>query len=145
MKRRSCFLGQFYGHIDAEGRFGLPSALRPRLTPGMVVTRGLDKCLLLFARQEWQELAQKLSGLPLALPRARSLRRLLFAGALDCVADGDGRITLPEELRAYARIRGDLVLVGLGNHMEIWSPVCWGQVLASLEAEAGSLAEGLVI
>jgi len=111
----------------------------------MVVTRGLDKCLLLFPRQGWQELAHKVNGLPLTLPRARWLRRLLFAGALDCLADDEGRITLPEELRAYARIEEELVLVGLGGYLEIWSPACWGEALARLEAEASSLAEELAI
>jgi len=111
----------------------------------MVVTRGLDKCLLLFPRQGWQELAHKVNGLPLTLPQARWLRRLLFAGALDCLADDEGRITLPEELRAYARIEEELVLVGLGGYLEIWSPACWGEALARLEAEASSLAEELAI
>ena len=139
------FLGQFQGHIDAQGRFPLPPALHPHLAPGMVVTRGLDRCLLLFSRQRWQELAHRVSGLPLPLPQARSLRRLLFAGALDCLVDGEGCIALPEELRAYAEIEGELVLVGLGGYLEIWSPACWGEALTRLEAEASSWAEELAI
>lgn len=139
------FLGQFQGHIDAQGRFPLPSVLRPHLAAGMVVTRGLDKCLLLFPRQEWQELTHRVSGLPFTLPKARSLRRLLFAGALDCLADGEGCIALPEELRAYARIEGELVLIGLGRYLEIWSPTHWSDTLIHLEAEVSSCAEELGI
>ena len=139
------FLGQFQGYIDAQGRFPLPPALHPHLAPEMVIARGLDKCLLLFPRQGWQELAHKVSGLPFTLSQARSLRRLLFAGAHDCLADGEGRIMLPKELRAYAQIEEELVLVGLGGYLEIWSPACWGEVLTRLETEASSLGEELAI
>jgi MraZ protein len=139
------FLGQFHGRIDAQGRFPVPPALYACLAPGLVVTRGLDRCLLLFPRQMWQELVSKMSVLPLTLRQARSLRRLFFAGALDCSADSDGCIALPEELRSYAQIKGELVLVGVGDYLELWSPVCWSEALARLEAEAGLLAEALAI
>ena len=139
------FLGQFHGHIDAQGRFPLPTELHPRLASGMVVTRGLDKCLLLFPRQVWQELASKVSGLPFTQSQARSLRRLLFSGALDCLADGEGCITLPAVLRSYAKIEKEYVLVGQGGHVEMWNPARWGEVLVCLEDKANSLAEELAI
>jgi len=139
------FLGQFHGRLDAQGTFHLPPSLCAHLAAGMVLTRGLDKCLMLFPRQAWQELAHKVSGLSFTLPEARALRRLLFAGALYCLAEGEGHITLPEELCAYAQIEGDLVLVGLGAYLEIWSPTTWGDTLVRVEAEVSSLAEELAI
>ena len=138
-------LGQFHSRIDVQGTFHLPPSLCAHLAAGMVLTRGLDKCLMLFPRQVWQELARKVNGLPLTLPEARALRRLLFAGALHCLADGECHITLPEELCAYAQIEGELMLVGLGVYLEIWNPTSWGDILVRVEAEASSLAEELAI
>lgn len=139
------FLGQFHGRVDAQGSFHLPPSLCAHLAAGMVVTRGLDRCLMLFPRQMWQELANRLSGLPFTWPAARALRRLLFAGALHCLADGECHITLSEELCTYAQIEGELVLVGLGAYLEMWSPTSWGETLVRVEAEASSLAEELTI
>jgi len=139
------FLGQFRGRIDAQRAFHLPPSLCAHLAAGMVVTRGLDKCLMLFPREAWQELAHKVCRLPITLPPARALRRLLFAGALHCLADGECHITLSEELCAYAQIEGQLILVGLGTYLEIWSPASWGNTLLHVEAEAGSSAEELAV
>jgi MraZ protein len=141
----SVFLGQFHRPVGEQGRCSLPAPLRHHVSSGLVVTRGLDKCLLLFPRETWQQLLARVSGLPVTLRQARLLRRLLFSGAVECPTGDEGCIELPQELCTYAEIRGQVVIVGLGSYLELWSPACWGEALDSLEAEAESLADGLDI
>ena len=90
-----------------------------------MVTRGLDGCLSIYARDEWNALEEKLHALPYTNPAARKLTRFLVAGAATCEVDKQGRILLPAALREYAKIEKDAVLVGTGSRIEIWSRDAW--------------------
>ncbi len=137
------FLGEYLHNIDSKGRLTLPAKFRGELAKGVVVTRGLDGCLFVHPVDEWQELARKINSLPLTRKDARTLARLIYSGASDCTPDKQGRILLPSYLREFAGVDGETVIIGLHNHLEIWSPQRWERVKREVEEEGDIIAEKL--
>jgi len=131
------FLGEFEHTLDERGRVTLPAKFRAELAQGVVITRGLDRCLFLFPMEQWAPLAERISALPLGRPDARALRRLLFSGASNVIPDRQGRILIPTYLREYANINGQVVIAGLNTYVEVWDAESWHQVKA--QAEEGVL------
>jgi len=128
------FLGEYAHTIDDKGRLTLPAKYRAELAAGLVVTRGIDKCLFVFPRAEWDKLAEKLNALPLTDPQAREFRRLIFSGAIDDELDKQGRVLLAQYLRDYAGLNGNVIVAGLNTHMEIWAPEAWNAIRANFDS-----------
>jgi MraZ protein len=128
------FLGEYSHTIDDKGRLTLPAKYRAELATGVVVTRGIDKCLFVFPMDEWKKLAEQVSALPLTDAQAREFRRLLFSGATDAELDKQGRVLLPQYLRDYAGLNGNVVVAGLNTHMEIWTPDAWNTIRANFDS-----------
>ena len=128
------FLGEYAHTIDDKGRLTLPAKYRIELASGVVVTRGLDKCLFVFPMEEWKKLSEKVSALPLTDVQAREFRRLLFSGANDAELDKQGRVLLPQYLREYAALNGNVIVAGLNTHMEIWAPEAWNTIRANIDS-----------
>lgn len=112
----------------------LPPALRVAIGADLIVTRGLDRCLLVFGEQAWQALADRLAAEGLSNPEARQLRRRVFAGAARVQVDADGRLRLPADLRAFAGLNGSATLAGIYDCFEIWDPQTWAAVAAQANA-----------
>jgi MraZ protein len=119
------FLGEFEHTIDEKGRITIPAKFRGHLATGLVVTKGIDACLWLYPLDAWEDLAGKISALPLTDPKAREFRRQVFGGASDSVPDRQGRVNLPHYLRHYANIDKQAMITGLHDHCEIWNPEVW--------------------
>lgn len=100
----------------------MPAKYRTWLAPGVIVTKGIERCLWLYPVERWAELAPRASALPLTNPTAREFQRLFFGGASDYVPDKQGRIILQSYLREYANIDSQAVIIGLDDHFEIWNP-----------------------
>lgn len=128
------FLGEYSHTIDDKGRLTLPAKYRVELATGVVVTRGIDKCLFVFPMDEWKKLAEQVSALPLTDTQAREFRRLLFSGATDAELDKQGRVLLPQYLRDYAGLNGNVIVAGLNTHMEIWTPDAWNAIRANFDS-----------
>jgi len=135
------FLGEYLHNIDTKGRLTLPAKFRAELAKGVVVTRGFDGCLVVYPVDEWDKLAQKLNGLPLTQKDARTLTRLIYSGASDCVPDKQGRILLPTYLREFAGVDGETMIIGLYARLEIWNPERWQQVRSEVEEQGDIIAE----
>ncbi len=121
------FLGQYNHTLDDKGRITVPSRFRDELRGEIVLTRGLDRCLVLYPMAVWEELAQKVNALPITDPRGRALRRVFFADATNMVPDRQGRILVPDRLREYAGLdlNNEAVVVGLDRFLELWEPQRW--------------------
>jgi MraZ protein len=119
------FLGEYQHTIDDKGRLTIPARFRPGLKDGLVITRGLDDCLSIYALSEWEELAERVSGLPMGKPEARSLKRLFFANAADMELDKQGRIVIPPYLRESIGLEDEAVITGLYTYIEVWRPDRW--------------------
>lgn len=129
-------LGEFRHTIDDKGRLTIPAKFRGELAAGVVVTRGLNRNLIAFSLDDWQDLAARVKSLPWGDPGAREFRRRIFAGAVDLEPDKQGRILLPATLREFAGINGEVVIAGLFDHLEIWNSEAWETVREAAESDA---------
>jgi MraZ protein len=127
------FLGEFIHILDSKGRLTIPAKFRAGLDTGLVMTRGIDRCLAVFPMAEWEQLAEQVSDLPMTDRRARDFRRLLFANASDVVPDKQGRVLIPPRLREYANLDGEVVVTGLNTYIEVWSSEAWDEVRQQVE------------
>ena len=122
---KNMFIGEFQHNLDQKGRIAIPAKFRKDFEDGLIITRGIDKCLFIFSKSEWNKLAEKLSELPLAQANSRAFARLMFSGAVDENLDNQGRILIPDYLRNYASLKKQLVINGLFNRLEIWDKDIW--------------------
>jgi len=138
-------VGEFHAAATAGGRLTVPRAISDRLGRKLTVTRGIERCLVIYPADEWQRLARKIqSRVPLTSQDGRTFARLIFSGASTCAPDEDGQISLPDHLRRYARIDREVVIVGLGTHLEVWSSERWQAVSHQIAEEASAAAERIV-
>lgn len=119
------FIGEYNHTIDAKGRLIIPSKYREELGEHFIVTKGFDGCLFAYADSEWQKLMERIQSLPLVNKDSRNLNRYFLGSAIDGEFDKQGRVLLSAALRKHAALEKDVVLVGLGNHIEIWSRDRW--------------------
>lgn len=137
------FTGEYTHNIDEKGRLAVPKNFREELHKGAVVTRGLDHCLFLYSKTEWEVLAKKLAALPFSQAHARAFARLMLAGAMEVSLDKQGRIVLPEYLRTYASVKKNVVVAGLYNRLELWDEAAWKKYTAQVEKQSTQIAEQL--
>lgn len=137
------FLGEFSHTLDDKGRLTIPAKFRDELAGGLVVTRGIDRCLSVFPRQVWEQLAGNIAKLPLTQRSARDFGRLMFSGAADFIPDRQGRVLIPQGLREYAQLDGEAIIIGLYDRLEIWNPDSWSNVRTAVEEDPESIAEQL--
>ena len=137
------FLGEYQHNLDTKGRVAIPAKFRQKLFEGAIITRGLDRCLFIFTRKEWEVLTQKLISLPLAQANSRAFVRLMLAGAVDSKLDSQGRILIPDYLRKYANLKKQVIAAGLYNRVEIWDAEIWQQYKQKTESASDEIAEKL--
>lgn len=138
------FIGEYSHTIDTKGRVSMPAKFRRTLSKGVVVTRGLDRCLFVYSREAWEVMAKKLASLPISGKQSRAFSRLMLAGAWDVELDSQGRVMLPEYLRQYASLAKHVTITGLYDRIEIWNEDAWQQYRAQSEAASGEIAEAMV-
>lgn len=118
-------MGEYNHTIDAKGRLIIPSKFRDTLGDEFVVTKGLDGCLFVYDNTEWSAFEEKLKSLPLTNKDARQFVRFFLAGATLAEVDKQGRILVPANLREFAGLEKEVVLVGVASRVEIWSKARW--------------------
>ena len=136
-------LGEYKHNLDLKGRIAMPAKFREQIKGGAIITRGLDHCLFVFGKNEWEILAQKLISLPLAQANSRAFVRLMLAGATDVELDAQGRVLIPDYLREYARLKKEATITGLYNRMEIWDKEEWAKYKQKTESASEEIAEKL--
>ena len=119
------FMSEYNHTVDTKGRLIVPSKFREQVGDEFVVTKGMDGCLFVYANDDWSAFEQKLTSLPLINKEARKFARFFLAGAAQVEVDKQGRILLPANLRQFAGLEKDVVLVGVGSRIEIWSRENW--------------------
>ena len=121
----------------------VPAKMRTQLGGGAVVTRGLDSCLWVFPKKEWQSLADKLSQLPLTDANSRAFTRLMLAGAMEVEFDSQGRVLVPGYLRDYAGLAKNAVVAGLYNRLEIWDESKWNSYKTKTEKDTEKITQAM--
>jgi len=138
------FLGTHSPRLDDKGRLILPAKFRDQLAPGLVLTKGQERCLYVFTNAEFERLHERLRQAPMASKQARDYLRVLLSGAYDEQPDKQGRITIPSQLRTYANLDRDCTVIGAGSRVEIWDATAWDTYLSEQEPEFASTAEEVV-
>ena len=120
------FLGEYDHALDERGRVTLPKKIRQELNESdVVLSRGFDACIFGFDKESWEKEATKQLEAPVTEEKARAIRRYMFAGAEKLEVDKLGRILLPTLLKEYAHINRDVMVIGAGDHFEIWDTKAW--------------------
>ena len=136
-------LGEHEHALDDKNRLTLPARLRDQLGERVVVTRGLDGCLYVYAAAEWAKLAERVGTLDALSSEARTMQRFFFASALDAELDKQGRIVIPASLLESAGIGREVTVAGIYDHLEIWDRAAWRDQRQTVEGSAEDVAERL--
>lgn len=137
-------LGEYQHSIDAKGRVILPAKFREEIGENCIATKGLEKCLFVYPKQEWSTIESKLKQLPLAKTEARAFVRFFFSGAAELECDKQGRVLVPGNLRDYAALDKDIVIIGVLNRIEIWDKTAWEDYNNQIGPTVNDIAEHLV-
>ncbi len=128
------FLGEYSHTLDDRGRVTLPRKMRLELeTHEVIVSQGFDQCIFGYDRTQWEDEAGKQLATSVTDEKARKLRRYMFAAAEKVEVDKLGRIVLPAHLKEYGKIQGSVMVIGAGDHFEIWDEESWKRYRNTLE------------
>ena len=119
--------GEYQHSLDSKGRLFMPAKLREELGVTFYLAMGVDACLAIYPQATWDRFTEKFASLPMSQSKAM---RPLFANAAKCEPDAQGRIVLPQKLRAYAHLEKDVVVIGVSNRAEIWNAEKWAEIEA---------------
>lgn len=136
------FMGEYHHSIDDKGRLTIPSKLRYELGENFIVTRGLDNCLFIYPTNEWDNIINKYKELP-NTKDARNFMRFFLSGASTCEFDKQGRINISLPLIKYAGLTKDCIIIGVNDHLEVWSKDRWEQFMDSNEDSFSDIADKL--
>lgn len=136
------FMGEYHHSIDEKGRIIIPAKLREELGEEFIVTKGLDGCLFVYSKDEWNNIAKKYKDLP-NTKDARNYLRFFLSGAVISVFDKQGRINIPQPLISYADLNKECIIIGVNERLEIWSKNRWEEFLNTNESTISDIADKL--
>ncbi len=137
------FVGTYYHTLEDQNRVSVPKAFRTELTPGSMITKGLDGCLFIFTSESWNKLVEKLQSLPLTSKPARDFLRLLTYNATPLDTDKLGRTHLSQNLIDLAGIKKDVVFAGTLSRVEIWDKSAYHAYVDALNSQESELESSL--
>jgi MraZ protein len=139
------FFGEFEYKLDQKGRVPIPPRFRQELKQGMVLSPGIEPCIMAYPLAEWKKLAATVTTGSFNHSKLRRLNRAIFATAFHVNLDGQGRVALPAPLREHAgiEIEGDLVVAGANTYLELWNKEQWEEEKAISQEQAWQIIESL--
>ncbi len=137
------FLGESEYKIDEKGRIPIPPRFREELREGIVLTPGIERCLIAYPLSEWEKIAAALTTGSVAPSKLRRLNRAIFATAFTLNIDRQGRIALPVALREYAGLEDEVVIAGANTYLELWDKAQWASEKAISQEQAWQIIESL--
>jgi MraZ protein len=139
------FTSEYESKLDSKGRLVLPSRIKAQLPESggneLVVRRGFEQCLILYPMVEFKKVFSKISSLNEFNEEYRKLQRNFFSGTATVELDNMGRFVIPKNMLAYANLDKDIILVGMGNKVEVWNPAIYEKHLIQDPSELSKLAE----
>jgi MraZ protein len=139
--RPARFLGTHHPRLDDKGRFFLPAKFRDRLAGGLVITPGQERCLYVFPEAEFDRIFDRIRQAPVTSKAARDYQRMFMAKASDERPDKQGRVTVNADLRTYAGLDRECVVLGAGTRVEVWDSTAWERYTAEQEGPFADLSE----
>ena len=137
------FFGEFNYKLDEKGRLPVPPRFRVPLQDGLILAPAPDHCINAYSAKEWQRFSAEIAAASGSPSKLRKLKRTVFGQAFPAEIDGQGRLSLPTPLRAYAGIGAEAVVVGVSDHLEIWDKAAWDAEKADDQEQVWQIMEGL--
>ncbi len=137
------FIGEFQHVLDGKGRVIIPSRLREGLGERFVLTRGIDPCVAVYPLDEWSRTEEKLINNPMTKKDLRALNRIMFSGAMEVELDKQGRTLIPQYLREHANIDKNVMILGVGDRVEIWDEDSWKKYYENVSDTLSAMLENL--
>jgi MraZ protein len=137
------FIGEYEHTLDDKKRVSLPKQFRAGLGKKVIMTRGLDNCLFIYSRGNWEKVAEKLQALTFAQADTRGFNRFILSGAAEVEVDAAGRILIPEHQKEFAGLKKEVVFAGVSDRVEVWDTAVWKNYKARIEKQADAMAEKL--
>ena len=129
------FLGEYDHSIDERGRITLPRKIRFEINDHeLVLSRGFDSCIFGYDRERWEKESEKQLDTPITEEKGRNVRRYMFSGAEKIEIDKLGRILLPTHLKEYAHVGKEVIIIGAGDHFEVWDKEKWKEYAMGMDA-----------
>ncbi|MBX6763536.1 MAG: division/cell wall cluster transcriptional repressor MraZ [Rubrobacteraceae bacterium] len=134
-------LGEYEHTLDEKGRLTLPSKLRPYFEGGIVITKGVDRCLFAFPPEEWAAFKANIKANADLSARGRQLSRMFFSMAFEATLDRQGRVLIPAKLARYAGLEREVTLAGVDDRLEIWDTGEWNRYVESADESFAEIVE----
>ena len=136
-------IGEYHHNLDEKNRLMMPAKTLANLGSEVIVSRGFEKCLMVYPIEKWNRVVEKFSELSITKSDTRKFMRILLSGATSCKFDSHSRICIPAVLKDYAGIEKECTILGLDDHLEIWSEEAYNQFLNDNLESFASIAEQL--
>jgi len=137
-------IGQYEGKIGAKGRIAFPKKFRTILGDKLIVTLGYENSLIVVSAENWKSLLEGTEGKPFIQSETRETQRFLLGGASNVELDSKGRFIIPSYLREFAKIKDEVIFLGLYRYVEIWDKTRWVQYRGNLEKNIDVISQRLV-
>jgi MraZ protein len=137
------FMGEYHHNIDDKGRIIIPSKFRYDLGETFIITKGLDGCLFVYPKTEWDNIISKLKVLPFTKKDARTFMRFFISSATECGFDKQGRINITSPLAVYADLNKECIIIGVNDRLEIWAKERFENFFKENEDNLSEIAENL--
>lgn len=137
-------LGQYEGTVGAKSRIAFPKKLREILGDKLIITLGYENSLIVVSEEGWKALLEGTEGKPFIQKEARQTQRYLLGGATFVSLDSKGRFVIPEYLRSFAKIKNEVIFLGLSRYVEMWSKQVWEDYRKNLENDIDKISQKLI-
>ena len=135
-------IGNYSSKLHAKGRTAIPKKFREELGSNLIITQGYEQCLMIVSSETWSQLVDP--NKPLVHDAARNTDRFLMANAFELEPDDQGRIIIPSSLIKYANLNENIIYIGVGNRIEIWSETIWENFSQYLNQNSAKIAQSLL-
>jgi MraZ protein len=137
------FMGEYHHNIDDKGRIIIPSKFRYELGEKFIITKGLDGCLFVYPKSEWDNIISKLKVLPFTKKDARTFMRFFISSATECEFDKQGRINITSPLADYAGLTKECIVIGVNDRLEIWAKGRFETFFSNNDENLSDIADNL--
>ena len=136
-------IGEYHRNLDEKSRLVMPSKLIRELGDEVIITRGFEKSILVYSTQKWNKIIENFGDLSITKTDARKFMRIFLSSATSCKFDSQNRICIPSVLKSYASIEKETVILGIDDHLELWSETSYNDFLNENLDSFAAIAENI--
>ncbi|MBR1416591.1 MAG: division/cell wall cluster transcriptional repressor MraZ [Bacilli bacterium] len=137
------FMGEYCHNLDDKSRIVVPANFRFELGDKFIIAKGIEKCLYIYSKNEWESIVSKFNSLPFTRKDVRTFMRVFFAGANNLEMDKSGRVVIASNLKEYANIKKECVIIGANDRIEVWAKDEWENFVNTYQDKISDIAENL--